>query len=180
MRAAVRCAGVLVGVAALGLIGCQRRPAPDPAEMAQLIRELDSADTLTAIKAAEKLGAMGPVAEAAVPGLVRLLGSGRGRRQMLNVSATNALLRIGPRAALPALVSAVQGEDEEIAYGAIFTLGGYGAAARAARPVLLKALEKPALQSVADRALRMIDGQTTDNGGAGGMRLNPLLAGRLR
>jgi HEAT repeat protein len=146
----------------LALPACYRRQAPDPLELAQLIRDLGSPNARVAERASEKLMVMGPAAEAAVPALVRNLGPGNGARQMVNLSATNALLRIGPRAALPALVEAVQGDDPGIAYGAIWTLGGFGRAARAARPAILTALENPKLQSVADRILRMIDGEKDD------------------
>ncbi|MDX2166170.1 MAG: HEAT repeat domain-containing protein [Deltaproteobacteria bacterium] len=150
--------GLLLACLLLALPGCLRRTGPDPVEMAHLIRELDSPDWRVSTRAAERLMLMGPAAEPAVPALIRQLGPG-GPRQMQNLAAANALARIGPRAALPALAEAIGGKDPDIAYGAIWTLGMYGRAARAARPAILTALEDPRLQSVADRVLRVIDGE---------------------
>jgi HEAT repeat protein len=110
------------------------------------------------MKAAEQLQHIGPAARAAVPALIVNLGSGHdGGRQLLNVAATNALLRIGPGAALPALIEAVKGQDRDVAYGAAFTIGGFGKAAKPAIPTLLAALDDPAVRPAANTALQMID-----------------------
>ncbi len=140
------------------LCACSRTGGqPDP-KVGALISQLRSDDLNARLKAAEQLRQMGPAASAAVPALIVNLGSGRdGRRQLLNVAATNALLRIGPGAALPALIEAVKGQDRDVAYGAAFTIGGFGKAAKPAVPVLLAALEDPAVRPAAHNALQMID-----------------------
>lgn len=139
-----------------GLAGCAGGSAQPSPEVSRLITQLHADDLNQRTDAAMKLMRFGPAASEAVPALVENLGPGRGKAQMLNVSATNALLRIGPRAAVPALIAAVQGEDRDVAYGAAFTLGGFGAAARPAVPVLLAALDDPAVRPAAHTALQMI------------------------
>ena len=126
---------------------------PDP-KVSALISQLRSDDLYARLKAAEQLRQMGPAASAAVPALIVNLGS---RLPPLNAAATNALLGIGPGAALPALIEAVKGQDREVAYGAAFTIGGFGKAAKPAVPVLLAALEDPAVRPAAHTALQMID-----------------------
>lgn len=148
---------ILCGLLLIAPLGCRR--GVDAEKLGQLMREVESTDARMALHAAEELATLGPAAAPAVPALIRQLGSGRSWRAPVNAAATNALLRIGPRAALPPWVAAVQGQDRDVALGAIFTLGGFGAAAKAARPALLTALEDPQLQGAANRALRQIDGE---------------------
>ena len=148
----------ILAIALLATVcACSRTGAPDP-KVSALIRQLQSDDWGARLKAAEQLRQIGPAASAAVPALVANLGSGHdGRRQLINVAATNALLRIGPGAALPALIEAVKGDNREVAYGAAFTIGGFGKAAKPAVSVLLAALEDPAVRPAAHSALQMID-----------------------
>src|SRR5690349_9874017 len=116
---------VVVGcLLAVGLSACVGGNRVDDAKVQALIRDLDSDSTRTRELAAQRLGQMGPAAAAAAPALVRQLGTGH-RNQMLVVDATNALLRIGPRAAIPPAVEAVKSGDPEIGYGAAFLLGGF-------------------------------------------------------
>lgn len=140
-------------LATVMLAGCSGG-APDPKVLA-LINELGSPSVEARTRAAQEIQRFGPAASAAVPALIANLGTGH-RNQMLVVNATNALLRIGPRASVPKLIEAVQAGDPEIAYGAAFTLGGFGAAAKPAVPALLAALENPDVRPAAHTALQMI------------------------
>jgi HEAT repeat protein len=135
------------------LIGCQEAR-HDP-RVQELITQLKTGDDGARVHAADELRRIGPGAKAAVPALIENLGDGH-QHQMVNVAATNALLRIGPGAALAPLVAALDSDDPQIAYGAAFTIGGFGHAARSAAPALLKALERPQTRGAANVALKMI------------------------
>jgi HEAT repeat protein len=146
----------------LTIAGCGGEASLSPeraAEIGQLIAELESDDLRVSTAAADRLMRIGPPARAAVPALIRNLGTGAGKRQILNVMATNALLRIGPRAALGPLMAALDDEDRDVAYGAAFTLGGYGRAARSAVPALQRAVQDPYIGGAAQNAIAMIRGE---------------------
>lgn len=149
---------MVLGLAAM-VSACASKPAPPPVPtcaIKELIAQLEDDDLNVRTQAAFKVMRMGPAASAAVPALIENLGTGRGKEQALNVAATNALLRIGPGAALAPLVEALEGEDREVAYGAAFTIGGFGRSAKSAVPALMKALEDPDTREPAATALAMI------------------------
>lgn len=153
----------VVTVVALALLlgACGEAPlSPEQKrEVGRLIAQLDSTDVSVSSAAADRLMRLGPPARAAVPALIRCLGTGAGERQMLNVMAANALLRIGPRAALEPLIAALDDTDRDVAYGAAFTLGGYGRAAKSAVPTLQRAVQDPHIGGVARNAIAMIRGE---------------------
>jgi HEAT repeat protein len=134
--------------------GCSN-PQQD-ARIRELIVQLQSGDEVKRMNAAEELMRIGPPARAAVPALIENLGEGR-RNQLVNVAATNALLRIGPGSSLAPLIAALDGDDPEIAAGAAITIGGYGRGGRPAVSALTKAMQKPNLRESATVALRMIE-----------------------
>jgi HEAT repeat protein len=146
---------------ALTLAGCGEAPlSPErAAEVGQLIAQLQSDDVRVCAAAADRLMRLGPSARAAVPALIQNLGTGAGKRQMVNVTATNALLRIGPRAALEPLIAALDDEDRDVAYGAAFTIGGYGRAAQSAIPALQRKMQDPHMGGAARNAIAMIRGE---------------------
>jgi hypothetical protein len=125
--------------------------------ISQLAAELGDPDMRTRLRAAEQLRRRGPAAAAAVPALIDNLGLGRGANQAINIAATNALLAIGPRAALPPLIKALQDPDPEIAGGAAFTIAGFGPAAKPAMPALLEALRRPDRRDAVAGALELIE-----------------------
>jgi HEAT repeat protein len=136
--------------------GCTRESKPDP-RVAGLIKKLETGSIEEKTQAAEDLANLGPAASPAVPALVKNLGSGHSStRYVLNINSTNALLRIGPRAALPALIEALKSDDLEIVNGAAITIGGFGRAARPAVPALLKTLQDQQTRESAKAALEMI------------------------
>lgn len=132
----------------------------------QLAAELRDPDLRTRVRAADTLRQRGPAAAAAVPALVENLGMGHGANQAINIAATNALLAIGPRAALPALIEALQDPDPEIAGGAAFTIAGFGSAAGSAKPALFEALRRADRRDAVSAALEMLE----DGGGGGRWR----------
>lgn len=134
--------------------GC-RNPEQE-ARVQALIGQLQTGDEMKRMAAAEELMRMGPAAGAAVPALIENLGEGR-RNQLVNVAATNALLRIGPGGALGPLMAALERDDAQIAAGAAITIGGFGRSGRAAVPALQKALQRPDLRASASVALRMVE-----------------------
>jgi HEAT repeat protein len=133
---------------------CSNRELPPSPAVQALIEKLDDARPSKRIDAAIELMRMGPSARAAVPALIANLGKKRdpGETSMM----ANALLRIGPGAALPALIGALSSDDPDVASGAAFVIGGFGRAARSAVPALLKALENPRTRASASASLKMI------------------------
>jgi len=130
---------------------CSSEPAPVNPRMSELIHELNSGDNVAVSNAANELMRMGPAAAPAVPALIRHLGPGTGNN---DIAVINALLRIGPGASLPALIEALEDEDENVAAGAAIAIGGFGRAARGAVPALMEALQRPATRSNAAESLR--------------------------
>lgn len=109
------------------------------------------------ISAAERLAAIGPAAEGAVPALIEALGN-RNRVVSLDEDlpgkAAVALARIGP-AAIPPLVKALTHEDDLIRGGAGDALGRIGPDADCAVPAIVEALEdeRMIVRATAARAL---------------------------
>jgi HEAT repeat protein len=143
----VTCFGLLVVACA----GPQANPQQE-ARIAELIQQLHARESVKRIDAATALMRIGPAAKSAVPALVENLKADPGEASMM----INALLRIGPGAALPALVDALDSSDREVASNAAFAIGGFGRAARPVIPALLKALENPRTRSSAAAALDYI------------------------
>jgi HEAT repeat protein len=85
--------------------------------------------------AAQRLGEMGPVAEPAIPALIRALEPSR--RDELSATAESALARIGPKA-VPALIGALDSLHPETRDAAARALGTIGGGAEAAVEPLMR------------------------------------------
>lgn len=135
------------------------RATPTPAEtVAELIAALRGPDMEARVRATGALRVLGPAAADAVPALIENLGPALGGDdlQWLQIQASNALLAIGPRASLPALIDAFQHGDRGRAAGAALTIGQFGANAESAVSILEAALDDPGRHTAADDALTAI------------------------
>jgi HEAT repeat protein len=110
------------------------------------------------ISAAERLAAIGPEAQGAVPSLIQALGR---RNPVFSADedvpgkAAGALSRIGA-VAVPALVQALKDEDSLVRAGAADALGRIGSRAASAVPALVEALrdERMIVRASAAMALK--------------------------
>jgi HEAT repeat protein len=122
-------------VAALGKIGPGARAAV-PA-LAEIASRKDSVNRLTAVEA---LGRIGPAAGAAVPALNTALREAEWPEARREVTA--ALWRVGEsEVVLRALTRDIETDDEPTRREAVVTLTWIGAEARAALPILARALK---------------------------------------
>ncbi len=120
------------------LIGCGGgRPSFEGKSIEELETMLADADPKVQAQGAYGLGQKGREAVAAVPGLVKALGS---NDTQVRQYAARALGRIGPeaRAAVPALVEALRTPPWMVQRQAAVALGEIGPDARVAVPVLEK------------------------------------------
>ena len=147
-----------LGVILLGLLVVACSTPEDPRQAArvqELIGQLRKGDDRARFEAADEIMRIGPAAKAAVPALIENIGDGH-THQAVNVSAINALLRIGPRAAMPPLVEALKSDNPERVSGALVALAGFGQAAKSAIPDIQKLLDNPKTRASAASTLKMI------------------------
>ena len=155
------------------------RATPTPAQtVAELIAVLRAPDMEERVRATGALRALGPAAADAVPALIENLGPALSGDdlQWLQIQASNALLAIGPRAALPALIEAFQHGDRYRVAGAALTIGQFGTRAESALPMLHAALDDPERRTAADKALTAIAHDRAMRPAASGPGVGELLA----
>lgn len=111
----------------------------------------DLRDTSPAIRAgaAQALAAFG---QGAVPGLTRALGDDEYK---VRVSATEALVKIGPGFVVSSMIEALKSTDVATRANAAVVLGAFGPLAKPAVPALARALKdvNPRVREVAGQAL---------------------------
>lgn len=118
-----------------------------------LVQALGDADIGVRRQAAFALGQIGPEAKDAIPPLAQALRD----VFLVRVAAAVALSRVGPDA-VPALVQALEDQDDQVKISAIQALGRIGPGAKGAIPVLRELVARdPKLQDQAREALRKIE-----------------------
>jgi HEAT repeat protein len=117
-------------------------------------KKVDEDKSWLRFRAIKALGRIGPAAAEAVPKLFPETGvrepAGRGERHDM----AEALGRIG-KPAIPALIRALQGEDLELRFFAIGSLGEMQDEAREAVPALIAALDDLSIEAIGDTLCRI-------------------------
>lgn len=132
------------------LAHCNRGPDP---EVSRLIAQLGRQNPPNVrIAACYEFRRVGPRGRAAVPDLIECLAD-----QDTYIPAMNALLAIGPGAALDPLVKTLGDSDRSLAAAAATVIGLFGREARSAIPELRRALEDPPTRAAAAAALEHIN-----------------------
>lgn len=162
-----------IALAALLLMGCNRKPPYQGRSVADLERMLADSKSSVQAQGAFGLGLLGEKAKPAVPALVRALGS---PDTLVRQQAASSLGQIGDVEAVPALVSALGDKEWTIRRQAAVALGAIGPPARGAETALRKC-ERDAhapVRKAAAEALARVRGKAAarrDRSQAGRLRL---------
>jgi HEAT repeat protein len=124
-----------IALAALLLMGCNRKPPYEGRSVAELERMLADPKPSVQAQGAFGLGLLGEKAKPAVPALAKALGS---PDTLVRQQAALSLGQIGDAEAAPALVTALGDKEWTIRRQAAVALGAIGPAARGAESALRK------------------------------------------
>lgn len=123
-----------------------------------LIKALKDEDPSNRSHVGRVLGEIGPKAAMAIPALVKVL---QGEEDpMVRSNAAEALGKLGDPKTVPALIAALEDEDEFVRWSAIVALEAFGPGAKSAIPALIRAVEDDETNGwIAAKVLGAIDAE---------------------